>query len=109
MVDSTVMTALNNLASEQSKVTEVKNKASQWLLDYVATLPNSVIQYYSIHMRLIVNSDVSYTLYPNLAAVYEGIFLWNYINAKIILINNGTISTMKGVMKISWVQKRKPK
>ena len=59
-VDLTILTALSDIASEQSKPTEKTMKRVEQLLDYMHTNPNAVIRFCASDMILNLHSDVSY-------------------------------------------------
>ena len=58
-VDSTILPAINDIASHQTKATEVTNEKIKMLLDYLATYPKATIRYYAIDMVLHADSDTS--------------------------------------------------
>lgn len=43
MIDSTVLVACNDIASQQSSATERTLRLSSWLLDYLASNPNASV------------------------------------------------------------------
>ena len=59
-VDSTPLTALSTIGSEQAHATEKTVSDTKHLLDYLATNPNAKIRYYASEMILNVHSDASY-------------------------------------------------
>ena len=59
-IDATMLVALSDIASEQSKATSKTRKAVDWLLDYAATHPNATIRYEASDMALWSHSDASY-------------------------------------------------
>ena len=59
-VDHTMLAALSDLASEQSKGTEATLDAATRLLNYCASHPDAVIRYHASDMILHVHSDGSY-------------------------------------------------
>jgi hypothetical protein len=64
-VDPTMLTALNKLASVQSKPTERVMADVQRFLQYAATWPVAEIVYHASDMRLCVESDASYLSEPH--------------------------------------------
>jgi hypothetical protein len=59
-VDPTVLMPLNDIATEQTKVTEKTQAATNQMLDYLATHPDAKIRYHASDMVLHIHSDVSY-------------------------------------------------
>ena len=59
-VDSTVLPALNSIASEQASATETTEKKAAQLLNYLATHSKAVVRYYDSDMILNIHSDASY-------------------------------------------------
>jgi hypothetical protein len=55
-VDPTVLMPLNNIAMEQTKVTEKTQAATNQLLDYLATHPDATIRYHASDMTLHIHS-----------------------------------------------------
>ena len=64
-VNPTILTALNELATQQVKLTVMTEKKAQMLMDYLATFPNAKIRYYAGDMKLHVESDAAYLVLPN--------------------------------------------
>ena len=63
-VDPTMLPAINDISSQQSKPTETTLKHLNQLLDYVATHPNAKIRYHASGMVLHIHSDGSYLSAP---------------------------------------------
>jgi hypothetical protein len=59
-VDTTMLTALSTLASEQASATTKTEAAIQQFLDYCATHPNATVRFVASDMILRVHSDASY-------------------------------------------------
>ena len=59
-IDLTILTALSDIASEQSKLTEKTMKRVKQLLNYMHTNPNAVIRFRASDMVLNLHSDASY-------------------------------------------------
>jgi len=59
-VDLTILTAISDIASEQSKQTEKTMKRVEQLFDYMHTNPKLVIRFYASDMILNLYSDASY-------------------------------------------------
>ena len=62
MIDSTVLVACNDIASQQSSATEKTLRLSAWLLDYLASNPSASIACKKSDMQYWVSSDASYLL-----------------------------------------------
>ena len=67
-IDSTLLVALSDITSAQSKGTEETQKAARKLLDYCATHPEAKIRYKGSQMALHIHSDASYLLAPKARA-----------------------------------------
>jgi hypothetical protein len=63
-VDSTILVGLNSLAAAQSKPTAHTMSLVKWLLDYVATNPDTILTYEKSNMVLAMHSDASYLSKP---------------------------------------------
>jgi hypothetical protein len=63
-VDPTMLTAVNDIAAQQSCATEDTAAAMNQLLDYCATHPNATIVYHRSDMILHADSDASYLSLP---------------------------------------------
>ena len=64
-VDPTILTALNEIATQQSKPTMLTEKKVHILMDYLFTYLNAKLQYYRGNMKLQVESDAAYLVLPN--------------------------------------------
>ena len=73
-VDPTILVALNDISSQQSKPTETTMKHVHQLLDYIATNPNPIIHYHASDMVLHIHSDGSYLSAPNARSRAAGHF-----------------------------------
>ena len=92
-VDSTMMHALNDLASQTTTATKTTAKAMVHFLNYCATYPDSTITYYASDMIIRCDSDAAYLVAPKARSRAGGyIFLGNadsntqIINAPIMVI-----------------------
>jgi hypothetical protein len=65
-VDPTVLMPLNDIATEQTKATQ--------LLDYLATHPDATIRYHASDMILHTHSDASYLSVSNARGRLGGLF-----------------------------------
>jgi hypothetical protein len=73
-VDPTVLMPLNDIATEQTKVTEKMQSATNQLLDYMATHPDATIRYCASDMILHIHSDASYLSFTNTRSRLGGLF-----------------------------------
>ena len=64
-IDNTMLTALNEISTVQTKATEDKKIATNKLLDYAATYPDTKLRFYASDMILYVESDAAYLVQPN--------------------------------------------
>jgi hypothetical protein len=65
---------LNDIAMEQTKVTEKTQAATNKLLDYLATHPDATTRYHASDMILHIHSDASYLSVSNARSRLEGLF-----------------------------------
>jgi hypothetical protein len=73
-VDPTVTMPLNDIATEQTKATEKTQAATNQLLDYLATHPDSTIRYHALEIILHIHSDASYLSVSNARSFLGGLF-----------------------------------
>jgi hypothetical protein len=73
-VDPTVSMPLNDIATEQTKVTEKIQAATNQLLDYLANHPDAAIRYHASDMILHIHSDASYLSVSNARSRLGGLF-----------------------------------
>jgi hypothetical protein len=73
-VDPTVLMPLNDIATEQTKATEKMQAATNQLLYYLATHPDTTIRYHASDMILHIHSDASYLLVSNARSRLRGLF-----------------------------------
>jgi hypothetical protein len=64
-VDPTVLMPLNGITTEQTKATEKTQAATNQMLDYLATHPDTNIRYHASDMILHIHSDASYLSVSN--------------------------------------------
>lgn len=60
MVDPTLLVAINEFSTQQTKYTSLNLKNMDHLLDYCYSHPNSTIRYTKINMILKIHSDSEY-------------------------------------------------
>ena len=73
-LDNTILPALNEIASEQSKPTQKTMDKAQQLMDYVATYPDTYIRFYASDMILNIDSDAAYLVAPKSRSRVAGYF-----------------------------------
>ena len=73
-LDSTMLPALNEIASSQSKPTLNTLSKCQRLMDYAATYPNVFIRYHASDMVLHVDSDAAYLVAPKARSRIAGYY-----------------------------------
>ena len=73
-VDPTILTALNEIATQQSKPTITTEQKAQMLMDYLATYPNAKLRFYAGDMKLHVETDAAYLVLPNVRSRVAGHF-----------------------------------
>jgi hypothetical protein len=74
VVEPTVLMPLNDIAMEKTKATEKTQAATNQLLDYLATHPDSTIRYHASDMILHIHSDASYLSVSNACNRLGGLF-----------------------------------
>jgi hypothetical protein len=73
-VDPIVLIPLNDIATEQTKVTEKNQAATNQMLDYLATHPDTTIRYHASDMILNIHSNASYLSVSNTRSRLRGLF-----------------------------------
>jgi hypothetical protein len=73
-VDHTLLMPPNDIATEQTKVNEKTQAATNQLLDYLATHPDATIRYHASDMILHIHSDASYLSVSNTRSRLGGLF-----------------------------------
>ena len=86
-VDLTILTALNKIATQQSKPTIKTEKKAQILMDYLATYPQAKLRFYAGDMQLQVETKPHILFYPmqGIEWLDTSIFLHNQLLTKPIL------------------------
>ena len=74
-IDPTMLTALNEIATVQSKPTSDTLTKCQVLLDYAATYPNTKQRFHQSDMILHVDSDASYLVQPGAKSRIAGSYV----------------------------------
>jgi len=99
-VDSTLLTALSTIASQQAAPTENTTKAINHLLDYCHTHPDATICYFASEMILQIHSDSSYLTEPKARSRAGGhYFLGSTPRNDQPITLNGAIHTLCGIIK----------
>jgi hypothetical protein len=75
-VEPIVLMPVNDIVTEQTKATEKTQAATNQLLDYLATHPDSTIRYHASDMILHIHSDASYLSVSNTRSRLGGLFWW---------------------------------
>jgi hypothetical protein len=73
-VSPTVLVTLNEIATEETKVTDENQAATDQLLDYLAMHPDATISYHASDMLLHIHSDVSHLSVSNARSRIGGLF-----------------------------------
>ncbi len=96
-VDSTILPALNAIATEQANPTEKTRATIKQLLDYCATQDKAVLTYKASKMILAVHSDAGYCNKKKLRIQVGGHFFLS--NDNNFPPNNGAILTVATIIK----------
>ena len=78
-VDPTILPALNEIATKQSKPTTTTMSKTKHLLDYIATHPLAILRYYASDMTLHIDSDSAYLVLPQARSRAAG---YHYLSSK---------------------------
>jgi hypothetical protein len=97
-VDPTVLMPLNDIAREQTKVTEKTQADTNQLLDYLATQPDATIRYHSSDMILHIHSDASYLSVSDARSRLGGLFFCGDKSPQQDMLN-GSILNVASVIK----------
>ena len=74
-----MLTAINEISGAQNKATQQTRKATDELLDYAATYPDTKIRFFASDMVLYVESDAAYLVQPNAKSRVAGFY---YLSSK---------------------------
>ena len=96
-VDSTMLVALSNLASEQAAPTEETMRRARWLLDYATSNETAVVTFRASDMVLAAHSDASYLSAPRARSRAGGHFFLSENDP--LPRNNGAILTIAQIIK----------
>ena len=96
-VDSTLLTPLSDIASQQASLTERTKQHTMQLLNYIALREDAVLTYHASDMSLVANSDAGCQGKPEARSRVGGhIYLSNNVE---ISLNNGSIHNMTKIIK----------
>ena len=73
-VDPTILTALNDIATQQVKPTVNTEEKVHMLMDYLAMYPNAKLRFYAGDMKLHVKTEAAYLVLPNTRSRVAGHF-----------------------------------
>jgi hypothetical protein len=107
-VDPTVLMPLNDIATEQTKVTKKTQAATNQMLDYLATHPDATIRYHASDMILHIHSDASYLSVYNARSRLGGLFFLGNKSPEQETLN-GSILNVAAVIKTWWPQPQNQK
>jgi hypothetical protein len=103
-VDPTVLTSLNDIATEQTNATETTQAATNRLMDYLTSRPDATIRYHDSYMILHIHSDASYLSVSNAHSRLSGLFFCGDKPHKMI-IPMVPSSMWHQLLKIWWPQR----
>ena len=92
-LDNTMLTALNDIGSQQALPTEKVKQKVQQLLDYANTYNNVFVRFYASDMQLYVDTDAAFLVLPKARSRIAGYFrLLNHQDSgKKFYLDNGPI------------------
>eukprot|EP00957_Ditylum_brightwellii_P198590 15135833-Ditylum_brightwellii.AAC.1 len=96
VVDPMLAAALSTIASQQANATKNAEEACHQLLDYVATHPNTAVQFLASNMILTIHSDASYLSETNTRSRAAGHFFLTKKGDE--EYNNGAILTLSTII-----------
>jgi hypothetical protein len=73
-IDCTMLPALNQISTQQSKPTQQTNEDANMLLDFAATYPDAKIRFHASDMILNIDTDAAYLVMPNAKSRIAGYF-----------------------------------
>ena len=74
-IDPTILPALNEISTQQSRPTKKTLAKTNMLLDYMATYPNARMRFLAGTMQLLVESDAAYLVLPNAKSRFAGHYM----------------------------------
>jgi hypothetical protein len=77
-LDNTILPALNDISTQQSKPTQNTLKKCKRLLDYVSTYKHTFLRYYASNLILSVDSDAAYLVAPGAKSRIAGFFYFKH-------------------------------
>jgi hypothetical protein len=99
-VDPTVLMPLNDIATEQTKATEKAQAATNQLLDYLATHPDTTIRYHASDMILHIHSDASYLSVSNARSRLGGLFFLGNKNPEQDTLNGSILNVAAVIINV---------
>ena len=96
-IDSTLLTPLSAIASQQASPTQRTMQHTQQLLDYVASQEDAVLTYHASEMMLAAHSDAGYHSEPGARSRAGGHFYMS--NNAEVPPNNGSIHNVAQIIK----------
>jgi hypothetical protein len=96
-IDSTMLTALGSLATQQANPATNTKKLVHPFVDYAATHPDAIITYQASNTVLAGHSDTSYLSETNARSQAGGHFIMSNNNA--LPSNNGAVLTIAQIIK----------
>jgi hypothetical protein len=99
-VEPTILMPLNDIATEQKKVTEKTQAATNQLLDYLATHPDTTIRYHASDMILHIHSDASYFSVSNARSHLGGLFFCGDKSLQQDKLNGSIINVSSVIKKV---------
>jgi hypothetical protein len=97
-IDYTLLTAVNAIASEQSKATQRLLPDVDRLLAYAAAYPNNELVFTACDMTLYIQSDASYLSRTNARSVVGGIFYLGNANNPTQI--NGAVNAISNIIDV---------
>ena len=104
-IDNTVLVALNEIGSEQSRATSKTMDEVQQILNYLVSNPNATIRYHASGMILFIHSDASYLSVTKARSTASGLFFLSDTKTDAITFSeytpilNGFISIMCKILR----------
>ena len=84
-MDYTILPALSDISTTQTKPTKLTEQEVQWLLDYCATYPSVNMRFHASNMIPHVDSDAAYLIAPGAKSRIVGYY---YLRNKDGSLNN---------------------
>lgn len=101
LIDSTMLFAVNRLASAQAHATKNTIELAKHLLQYAAWHPNATIKFYPSDMQLLIDSDAAFNSEAKARSRAAG--FWRFHSTKYPDIVNGPIKVLCSIIHLSVV------